>query len=112
MSRQAGALDVERLVPERVRNREWVGLQGVADDDRAWAEMILYLEDTIKSGKQARAFMLKASLAKNILVAYRDRMSDQECHYPVKTRTLLCGLTCLLAKKSIVVIDFLPADVL
>ena len=81
-------------------------------DDRAWTEMILYLEDMIKSGKQARAFMLKASLAKNILVAYRDRMSDQECHYPVKTRTLLCGLTCLLAKKSIVVIDFLPADVL
>ena len=42
VSRQAGALDVERLVSERARNRVRVGLQGVADDDRAWAEVAVH----------------------------------------------------------------------
>lgn len=42
MSRQAGALDVKRLVPERARNRVRVGVQGDADDDRDWAEVAVH----------------------------------------------------------------------
>jgi hypothetical protein len=36
---QPGAFDVEGLVPVGVGDRERVGLQGVADDDRAWGDI-------------------------------------------------------------------------
>ena len=39
MGVQARALDVERLVPERVGDRWWVGPQRVADRDRTWRDV-------------------------------------------------------------------------